>query len=52
VGYRLTSAAANIPVVMNGGRMAGVLVLSVCMCAVSGGLALRKLHQADPAELY
>ena len=51
-GYRLTSAAANIPVVMNGGRIAGVLCLSVAMCAVSGALALRKLHGADPAELY
>ncbi len=52
LGYRLTSAAANIPVVMNSGRIAGVLALSVFMCAVSGGLALSKLHQADPAELY
>jgi putative ABC transport system permease protein len=52
VGYRLTSAAANIPVVMNGGRIAGVFALAIVMCAISGGLALRKLHRADPAELY
>jgi putative ABC transport system permease protein len=50
--YHLTSAAANIPVIMNGQRIAGVFVLSVMMCGVSGVLALRKLHQADPAELY
>lgn len=52
IGYRLTSAAANIPVVNNGGRIAGVLGLAVVMCVVSGALALRKLHRADPAELY
>ena len=52
IGYRLTSAAANIPVVNNGGRIAGVLVLAIAMCAISGALALRKLHRADPAELY
>ena len=52
MGYRLTSAAANIPVVINGGRIAGVLALAIVMCAISGGLALRKLHRADPAELY
>ena len=52
VGYRLTSAAANIPVVINGGRIAGVLALAIVMSAISGALALRKLHRADPAELY
>jgi putative ABC transport system permease protein len=52
IGYRLTSAAANIPVVNNGGRIAGVLALAIVMCAISGALALRKLHRADPAALY
>lgn len=52
VGYRLTSAAANIPVIMNGSRIAGVFVLSILMCTLSGILSLLKLQQADPAELY
>jgi hypothetical protein len=29
-----------------------VLALAIVMCAVSGALALRKLHRADPATLY
>jgi hypothetical protein len=32
--------------------MIAVLVLAVVMCVISGMAALRKLYQADPADLF
>ena len=34
------------------GRVLGVLLLTLAMCMVSGCLALRRVFQADPAELF
>jgi len=50
--YWLTSWKAGVPVGMTMFRLGLVLVLSMLMCAASGLLALRKLQQADPAELF
>ncbi len=33
-------------------RVLGVLVLTLTMCVISGCLALRRVFQADPAELF
>jgi ABC-type lipoprotein release transport system permease subunit len=30
----------------------GVLLMTIAMCIVSGCLALRRVFQADPAELF
>jgi len=43
---------ANVPVVMNVGRVVFVLAISLGMCAVSGLGALRKVRSADPADLF
>jgi hypothetical protein len=29
-----------------------VVALAVAMCCVSGGIALRKIRSADPAEIF
>ncbi len=50
--YQLTSYLANIPIVMNGSRIASVLVMTIAMCAFSGLGALRKVWMADPAALF
>ena len=50
--YQLTAAAAKIPIFMTLERVLFVLFLSLLMCGVSGALALRKLWQAEPAELF
>lgn len=52
VGYRLTEAAASIPIAMNWGRVGLVFCLTLLMCFGSGLLALRKLFQAEPAALF
>jgi putative ABC transport system permease protein len=50
--YRITAVMAGIPIQSTAIRIAGVAVLSVFMCTVSGLLALRKLWKAEPASLF
>jgi putative ABC transport system permease protein len=50
--YCLTAWKTRLPMAMTLLRVASVLGLSLAMCVISGLAALRKLHQADPADLY
>ncbi len=50
--YQLTSQLANVPIEMNNARVVFVLILSLAMSILSGGLAVRKLWQAQPADLF
>ena len=50
--YRITSALASIPIRMEGPNIVLVFVLALTMCSLSGLGALRKVRQADPAELF
>jgi putative ABC transport system permease protein len=50
--YVIGRRNANVPLEMTWERAVGVLVLSLIMCALSGLLSLRKVLDADPAELY
>jgi len=50
--YAVTVWQTRLPMEMTALRIAGVLGLSLAMCSVSGLAALRKLRQADPADLY
>lgn len=50
--YRITAWSAGIPIGMTVTRLAGVALLSIAMCTLSGMGALRKLWQADPASLF
>jgi putative ABC transport system permease protein len=50
--YLLTNQMTRLPIEMSLARVALVLGLSVLMCTVSGLGALRKVHQADPADLF
>ena len=52
LGYRLTQAAARIPMELGWELSLGVLGLTFLMCCTSGILALRKLAAADPADLF
>ena len=49
--YSITSSAAHVPMELTFPMAAGVFVLGVIMCTVSGLLALRKVQHADPATL-
>lgn len=50
--YEITRTQKNILIGMTWSRLAGVLVLALAMCAVSGILAIRKVWSADPADLF
>ena len=50
--YRIASDATKLPLEMTGSVAAGVFVLTLVMCVVSGGVAQRRLRAADPAEIF
>lgn len=50
--YQLASSGANLPITMTFGRATLVFFLTVLMCFISGLLAMRKLKQADPADIF
>jgi putative ABC transport system permease protein len=50
--YRLLEALSGMPLAMTPWIMISVLLLAVLMCVISGMAALRKLYQADPADLF
>lgn len=50
--YRLTRSATFMPMSLGVAKPATVLGLTLVMCFVSGGFALRKLRDADPVDLF
>jgi putative ABC transport system permease protein len=50
--FPVAARLAFLPISLNVATSLLVLVLTIAMCAASGWLALRKLHGADPADLF
>jgi putative ABC transport system permease protein len=50
--YAVTVKATNLPLQMTSTRGALIFGLTVVMCGFSGLLAMRKLRQADPADVF
>jgi putative ABC transport system permease protein len=50
--YALARTVGGIPTEMTAGRAGLVLGLTCGMCLASGLLAVRKVHAADPADLF
>lgn len=50
--YRLAGDATALPMEMTWMRGGFVLILTVVMCCLAGGIALRKVRSADPAEVF
>ena len=50
--YWFVGAQSGLPMIMTWQIAATVLALAVIMCVLSGMAALRKLFQADPADLF
>jgi putative ABC transport system permease protein len=50
--YAVASEYGGIPTGMTPVVAAGVLVLTLGMCLASGLLAVRKVHTAEPADLF
>lgn len=50
--YGLTKNATQLPITMTLSRSVSVFLLTVSMCACSGALTVRRLKQADPADIF
>jgi putative ABC transport system permease protein len=50
--YRVAGAATRLPMELTPARIAAVLGLTIAMCAVSALFAMRKVRNADPAEIF
>jgi len=50
--YAIARAATLLPIRMTLIQVAAVYLLTVTMCALAGALAMRKLRQADPVDVF
>lgn len=50
--YVIAAQATLLPIGMTANRAVFVLSLTVVMCTVSGGIAMKKLQSADPADIF
>ncbi len=50
--YELVRSGTNLPVAMSGERALLVFAMILVMCLASSGLAMRRLADADPAEIF
>jgi putative ABC transport system permease protein len=50
--YQITDIVTLLPMAMDVGRVAFVLILTTIMCSFSAGIAVRKLQTADPADIF
>ena len=50
--YHLAAGATNLPIRMTINRAVTVIIMTLVMCLVSGGIAVRKLRAADPADIF
>ena len=50
--YWLVRSSTQLPVAMNTTRAFTVLTMILVMCMASAGLAMRRLADADPAEIF
>jgi putative ABC transport system permease protein len=50
--YMLAAGGTGLPIAMTVGRAIFVFLLTIIMSCISGSIALRKLSDADPADIY
>ncbi|WP_428672732.1 ABC transporter permease DevC [Reyranella sp.] len=50
--YAVVHEALTMPIGMTAGRLALVFGLAVAMCAISGAIAMRRVRNADPADVF
>lgn len=50
--YHVAQDATSMPVYMTAARAGLVFIMALVMCTLSASIALRKLSQADPAEVF
>ena len=52
VMYQTAQQATKLPIEMESTRALSVLILTIIICFISGAIAVRKLQEADPADIF
>ena len=52
VMYQIAQQATKLPIEMELTRALMVLILTIIICFISGAIAVRKLQEADPADIF
>jgi putative ABC transport system permease protein len=50
--YQTAQQATKLPIEMESTRALTVLILTILICFISGAIAVRKLQEADPADIF
>jgi putative ABC transport system permease protein len=50
--YQTAQKATNLPIAMEKTRALMVLSLTILICFISGAIAVRKLQEAEPADIF
>lgn len=50
--YKLVRDGTSLPMFMTIDRVTTVFVLTLIMCVISGGIAMRRVQAADPADIF
>ena len=50
--YELVKTITLLPITMSISQASLVLFLTILMCSIAGAIALRKLQEADPADIF
>ncbi|MBR8829743.1 MAG: hypothetical protein N5P05_001305 [Chroococcopsis gigantea SAG 12.99] len=50
--YHMAAGATLLPIAMTGQRAINVMILTIIMCTASGLVAMRRLTNADPADIF
>lgn len=52
IQYAVTEQATRLPIAMTSDRAILVFLTTLIMCLIAGGTAIRKLQDADPADIF
>jgi putative ABC transport system permease protein len=52
ISYQQTKSATLLPIGMTVDRGITLLLVTILMCLISGLIAVRKLRDADPADIF
>ena len=50
--YSIVRSSTKLPIVMDANKTILIFILILVMCMGSAGIAMRKLVDADPAEIF
>ncbi len=52
VSYKISREATSLPIAMESSRALLVLAFTILMCCIAGAIAMNKLRDADPSDIF